>query len=461
MSISSGRLKNKYNESVKEGILCRNNILMSLSAMNSSDEFSDEDKLLLAGILSDRNYTKEYMKKVIPQITGKCHPTNEQIKKLLDVANSEYKYQEGYIADKYMKSVDRKDLQSEDGRVLKQYIYDTEQIDIILDAIGCDFIKQSLSGEYWTCSNWNGDNPNAIVVKNNPYIGVYNNTRGHEFDNKMGDIITLVRYNLQCGYKEAMKFIRDVLNNDLDSIKLRKPKESNSTEIETMAEEKTMSDTVLDVFEQSLHKSWIEEGITEEARAKFGICYYPYKQQIMIPHRRWSDGAIVGFNRRNTDEKWLLFGGSKYAITRGYRKGQNIYGFYENKEAIEKNRCATIFEGEKSIYKRFCNGDESCVATMGKNITREQINIIKQLDVDEVVFAYDLDVNIDELRWACEQFYMDGRKVSYIKDSWGLLSKKQSPADLPNKDYMFLFDNRIEFDEKEHELYLKSMNKAS
>lgn len=459
MGISSGRLRNKYIESLDNRILCRNNILMALSAMNCNENFSNEDKLLLAGILKGRNYTTEYMKKVIPQITEKYYPTDMQIKNLLAVAKSEYKYQDGYISDRYMKSVNRLELQSEDGRVLKQYIYDTEQIDIILDAIGCGNIEKNASGEYWSCSNWDGDNPNAIVVKNNPYIGVYNNTRGHEFDNKVGDIITLVRYNLRCGYKVAVKFIKAVLDNDLDSVRLREPKESNDAELETIIEEKTLSDTVLDIFEPSLHKSWIDEGITAEARAKFGICYFPCKQQIMIPHRRWSDGAIVGFNRRNTNEEWLLFGGSKYAITRGYRKGQHVYGYYENKQAIERAKCVCVFESEKSVVRRFANGDETAVATMGKNITRDQINIIKQLDVDEVVLAYDEDVKIDDLRWICEQFYMDGRKASYIVDSWGLLSEKQSPADLCNEDYKFLFDNRVVYDEKEHELYLESLNR--
>lgn len=459
MSISSGRLRNKYNETVDNGILCRNNILMALSAMNRNDEFSDEDKIFLAGILKDRNYTPEYMKKVIPQVNEKYHPTKNQINNLLAVAKSEYKYQEGYIADKYMKSVNRIDLQSEDGRVLKQYIYDTEQIDIILDAIGCGEIEQSASGEYWSCSNWDGDNSNAVVVKNNPYVGVYNNTRGHEFDNEMGDIIALVKYNLQCGYKEAMKFIRAVLNNDLDSVNLRKPKESKSYEADTVIEEKTIPDTVLEVFEQSLHQSWIDEGITEEARAKYGICYFPYKQQIMIPHRRWYDGSIVGFNRRNTNEERIMFGGSKYVITRGFRKGQHVYGYFENKDAIERAKYVCVFESEKAVVRRFANGDETAVATMGKNITRDQINIIKQLDVEEVIFCYDEDVNIEELRWNCEQFYMDGIKASYIKDKWGLLLEKQSPADLCNEGYQFLFDNRVVYDEKERELHLKYMGK--
>ena len=48
-------------------------------------------------------------------------------------------------------------------------------------------------------------------------------------------------------------------------------------------------------------------------------------------------------------------------------------------------------------------------------------------------------------------------KVSYIKVSWGILGEKDSPCDARNKDYQFLFDNRIEYGLKEQEEYKKNM----
>jgi hypothetical protein len=50
-------------------------------------------------------------------------------------------------------------------------------------------------------------------------------------------------------------------------------------------------------------------------------------------------------------------------------------------------------------------------------------------------------------------------KVSYIKDSMGILDKKDSPCDARNKDYQFLFDNRIVYDREEQRKYQESLKK--
>ena len=75
-----------------------------------------------------------------------------------------------------------------------------------------------------------------------------------------------------------------------------------------------------------------------------------------------------------------------------------------------------------------------------------------------MVIALDKDVDINEVRHVCEKFYRL-RKVSYIYDRWDLLGEKDSPADARNKIYEFLFKYRVIYDEKEHEEYLKSLER--
>ena len=39
------------------------------------------------------------------------------------------------------------------------------------------------------------------------------------------------------------------------------------------------------------------------------------------------------------------------------------------------------------VVRRFCNGDRTGISTFGKQCTSKQIEIIKTLDVEEVIFA--------------------------------------------------------------------------
>ena len=52
---------------------------------------------------------------------------------------------------------------------------------------------------------------------------------------------------------------------------------------------------------------------------------------------------------------------------------------------------------------------------------------------------------------------------SYIYDKWDLIPKgsKNSPADMPNKIYNFLFKHRTVYDEKERKLYKDWLEKQN
>ena len=71
---------------------------------------------------------------------------------------------------------------------------DNYKIEYILNEIGCRDITYHSNKEFYSCSNFNGDNKGAINVKNNEYLNVTNWTREKEFSDN-SDIITLVFLN--------------------------------------------------------------------------------------------------------------------------------------------------------------------------------------------------------------------------------------------------------------------------
>lgn len=351
---------------------------------------------------------------------------------------------------------------------LKKYIYENNKIEYVLQEIGCGNIKYHSNKDFYSCSNYNGDNPGAVNVKNCPQLWVTNWTRQNEFP-EGSDIFNLVQYNKQCSFVESVKYLHKILDLDYSPYKKQEKKEKfdplnvfkrvlSARRRVDVNEIHAISDEALNDYVPMLHISWFREGVMPWTREKFGIAYSYKHKRVVIPLRSWLDGALLGFNQRTTVENYEELGISKYFITTSYQKSLNLYGLWENREEIEQKRYVVVVESEKSVLKRHSLNDGTCVALQGKTLSDEQLRIILGLDVDEVIVALDNDVPIEEVRYMCEKFYRF-RKVSYVKDSWDLLDKKDSPCDVKNKVYNFLMKFRTTYDNSEHSKYLKSIER--
>ena len=132
-----------------------------------------------------------------------------------------------------------------------------------------------------------------------------------------------------------------------------------------------------------------------------------------------------------------------------------------NYKYIQEAGYIVVFEAEKSTLKRATRLDNTGSSLGNCEITDEQVRILISLDV-EIVIALDEGIDINHIRKECEKFY-PLRKVSYIYDRWDLIPKgsKNSPADMPNKIYNFLFKHRTVYDEKERKLYKDWLEKQN
>lgn len=350
---------------------------------------------------------------------------------------------------------------------LKKYIYQNQKIEYILNEIGCRHVQYHANKEYYSCSNFNGDNQSAVNVKNNEYINVTNWTR-NEFDSN-SDIITLVQYNKSMSFIEAIKFLHKILDlpfefkqkevkqKKYDPLEVfRKTLRSNRTVV-NVDDIHVLDDKLLDDYVPMLHIDWLRQGITERTRKKFGLAYsYKYKR-VVIPMRYWLTGELLGFNQRTVIENYKEFGIKKYFITPTYPKQLNLYGLYENYDAIQKAGYVVVYESEKSVLKRDSLCDSTGVAISGHSLSQEQISILIGLNVD-IIISMDKDININEVRYLCSKFY-NIRNVYYTYDAHDLLGAKDSIADAPNKIFEFLMKYKIKYDKNEHELYQKSLER--
>jgi DNA primase len=350
---------------------------------------------------------------------------------------------------------------------LKEYIYNEQKIEYVLEQIGCHNIHYNSQKEYWSAAHPDGDNPQGVNIRNNEYLNYRSFSRAIDYeDNK--DLISLVESTNKLSFIEAIKYLHKILDlpfefkkkesnskKKIDHLNIFKRQLRSNRRAVNVDDIHILDDKLLDDFVPMLHIDWYREGIMPWTREKFKLAYSYKHKRVVIPMRFWLTGELLGFNQRTTVENYEEFGIKKYFITPTYPKALNLYGLYENYDSIQKAGYVVIAESEKSVLKRDSLGDGTVVALSGKSISDEQVRILMGLNV-EIVIGLDKDVDVSEVRHMCEKF-KNARKVSYIHDFMGILGDKDAPMDASNKDYQFLFESRIVYDRSEQRKYQESL----
>ena len=332
-----------------------------------------------------------------------------------------------------------------DIRELKEEILNRELISDILSEIGCHHIIDR--GEYFSCGNRDGDNPRAIVVYKNEYIGCTNYTRQITKNGRSADIFDLIAYVEDCSFAEAMKFVCNLAGIDyygeaqelpesLQIIKLLKEMSIGEDE-EDNSPVKPISEKILSYYLPYGNKMWEDEGISLSTQHDFSIMYDPSTNYIAIPIYD-GVGSLVGVKGRYFGEPDEFH--SRFVYLQKCNKSKILYGLWENRDYIKNSKTLIVVESEKSVLKLSELGYNNVVATGGKTISRYQIELITRTGCTPIL-ALDKDVEEDELKGIADMF-MDGISVYAIIDKDNILDEKESPSDNPQK-WQHLIKNNI------------------
>lgn len=216
--------------------------------------------------------------------------------------------------------------------------------------------------------------------------------------------------------------------------------------------------SILDRFYDLYHINFINDGISKSTMRKYGIKFDIDKNRIIIPHFD-TDNNLIAVRCRNLEQE-LIDNGMKYVPIKVNGKilsapsSQYLYGLNWNKDNITKAKRIIIFESEKSVMQMdtmFPN-DNIAVALSGSALSNKHLEILKELDVDEVVLA--LDKEYQQINTTEEKLYqlkikkriVDKLKpyfqVSIIWDKENLIGYKDSPSDKGREIFLNLFKDR-------------------
>ena len=280
-----------------------------------------------------------------------------------------------------------------------------------------------------------------------------------------------VKYN----FPQCIKYVCDVLNIDYNVGNLNESKniydwsklkkylnlKRNNKEIEL----KEYDPSILKCFDKIYYQSWLDEGFTKEILDKWGIKWYNYQQQIVIPIYD-NSGILRGIRVRNTVPNNIEEFG-KYNPLRlldgkqfNFPSSQILYGENYHWENIKNRKSVVLVESEKSVIKSDMWDDKSVtLALFGHILSDYNLKRLIDIGVNELTISIDYDYekvynddnetftdkyeeyckNINRIFDKCSQYF----KVYYLKyPNNHNKFVKWSPYDFDKDKFGWLWEHR-------------------
>lgn len=277
-----------------------------------------------------------------------------------------------------------------------------------------------------------------------------------------GDTISLVQHVKHLDFNQAITYICSTLhlqvgqveqNEQLDNwAELRRFLPNAEPEPCKLA---TYDPAVLSLFDHLYPQDWLDYGITKDTLDKFGVGWYARQACISIPVV--FNGQLVGVRGRYTRERDVVKGKYRPICTLDGQvlklaTSEVLYGYDQNKGAIEKSRQVVLFESEKSVLKAPSFNVHNSLAVFGSNISKRHIQLLLELGVNEVVLAFDNDykqVGDDEFKF----FVVKTKKlvaklrsyfnVSIVYNNQGYDMYKCNMMDISYEQAMKLWESKV------------------
>lgn len=325
---------------------------------------------------------------------------------------------------------------------LKEYIYENNRVENILENLGMRKIKWHDNRRYITCAFPNGDNPNGCVIYNNEFFNIESYTR--DVQNKAGykpDILSLVNFIRNDSFFESVKWVCNVIGIDYyhdfddeipESLRITKmiyEMQQGNLDQEDDRPLKPISEKILTYYKHYINDMFSNDGISYQTQREFEIGYDDFTNRITIPI--FSEiGDLVGVKGRLFKQK-LEENELKYIYLEPCGRSKILYGLNKTYSYIQQSNKVFVGESEKFVLQLWTMGHYNAVGIGGKKISSQQIEKLTRLGVD-LVFAFDKDVTKKEIEDISNRF-VEGVSIYYLWDDQNILDEKQSPSDNKEK----------------------------
>ena len=275
------------------------------------------------------------------------------------------------------------------------------------------------------------------------------------------DIFSIIQQELDLTFSESLEWAENFFQLGKHRGFGRKerpkyePREVKQKEIDVTEQLPMYNKSILNTFYDIPIDDWIKEDISIETLKQFEIKFDINSNSIVIPCYDMND-RLVGIRVRNLSEenierygKYVPLTDALSGIIYKFPTGKVLYGLNQNKKKIIESKQIIIFEGEKSVLKtKTWFKDDISVASYGCNLTNFQIELIKSLGVETVIFMWDREED-EKILKKMEKIYKKCSllfDVYYINDYEGKIDVKDSPTDKGEELYRKLLNNIVKYE---------------
>lgn len=330
-----------------------------------------------------------------------------------------------------------------------------DNVIILMDSLGADFNYQSQDQIRFKsiCHNSNSYKLYYFINTNSFYCFR---------ESKAFDAISLVQHVKHIDFDQAVSYICSILHLQVGQIEENK-RIDNWAELRRFlpnAEPEpdkllTYDKSILSLFDHLYPQEWLDYGISTDILDKFGIGWYARQACISIPVV--FNGQLVGVRGRYTRGQDIAKGKYRPICTLDgtvlkFPSSACLYGYDQNKAAIEKSRQVVLFESEKSVLKAPSYNINNALAVFGSNISKQHIQLLLELGVNDVVLAMDSDyhqVGDDEFKFFVVKMKKLAAKLkpffncSIVYNNQGYNMYKCNMMDIPYEQAMKLWESRV------------------
>lgn len=331
---------------------------------------------------------------------------------------------------------------------LKEYIVENNLIETILSDLQCGHIKYHSSGNYFTSSNPDGDNKQAIVVYNNESLHCDNYTRQIKKDGSSSDLLDLVCYIKDLTFFEGLKYVCSIIGIEyyhdftedipesllITQLILDMAESKNDNNDKPL---KPIDPLILTYYKNYVNDMFYNDNISYETQQEFNIGYDEQTNRITIPI--FSEiGDLVGVKGRLFKEQ-LDDDDIKYLYLEPTSRARVLYGLNKTIDYIKESGRVYVVEAEKGVLQGYSYGTKNIVATGGKEFSKTQIEMLTRLGA-QIILCLDKDVTKLEIEELSNRF-ADGIPIYYMYDEDNILNEKEAPTDNPDKWYYMINHN--------------------
>lgn len=321
---------------------------------------------------------------------------------------------------------------------IKQYLLDNPQyIGDILENIGCHHIKLINNKRVQCALPYPHDNVTSVQVRLNEYLSAIIHTQNEFEEYEIKDIFTVIQFIKNYTLNESIKLICKICNIQYNN-SINKNTTSTAynflkyytrhiTKEELIVEEDILPESFIKRFISAECMQYTVDGVNSASQEKFQVSYDVLDNRIVFPIRN-EEGQLLSFKGRTCIEDYKINGIPKFISYYPCNNNNYLFGYYENKDAINKADEIFIVEAEKGVMELDSMGINNVVSINKKSISEAQVRKLLKLG-KPLVLILDNDVILEQIFIECRKF-KGLCDVYYVKDNLDLLGEKDSPIDL-------------------------------